>query len=461
MGYELAFLIAIVALLSIMLSPLARIPEVFFGGQSPAGRGPGLWTLTFSMVTSWLLARSLLNAALLGFFFGVWGVLACAAYYLSFWVANWIISRIRFEQGYSNIQTWLYDRFGAWGPACYNFIAYLRLISEVAGSLLVVGVLIGSEGSGSYILAVLGVALVTLTYSLMGGMSAALRTDLFQWLIFAGITLFLVLLVAGNGNLEWRHLLREPFSVSSPGPVLLAAVMLQIWSFPLHDPVLMDRGFLAGRDVTRQAYAHAGWIGVACIVLFGALGVLAGGAAAPGEPLLASLQRLLGTPAMFLFSSALIVVAMAGIDGALASSARLMAVDMRAIMPNLANGRLAMVITTLLGLIVMFLGRQDPFMALALSGIVSMYLSPVVFFSLLNRREDIPAWSYVSSCLLALAGALLYFLEARGQTGLMGEMHNHTRLLLICFGLFAGCNLLFWIGGRLAYAVRMRPQGSL
>ena len=69
MGYELSFLIAIVALLSIMLSPLARTPAVFFSGQSPEGRSPDLWTLTFSMVSSWLLARSLLNAALLGFFF--------------------------------------------------------------------------------------------------------------------------------------------------------------------------------------------------------------------------------------------------------------------------------------------------------------------------------------------------------------------------------------------------------
>ena len=44
----------------------------------PARRGgrPGVWTLTFSQVTTWIFARSLLNAAILGYFFGIAGALA-------------------------------------------------------------------------------------------------------------------------------------------------------------------------------------------------------------------------------------------------------------------------------------------------------------------------------------------------------------------------------------------------
>lgn len=67
------------AVFSFMLAPRARTPEGFFFGSSPAGVAPGVWTLTFSQVTTWIFARSLLNAGILGYFFGIAGALAYAA----------------------------------------------------------------------------------------------------------------------------------------------------------------------------------------------------------------------------------------------------------------------------------------------------------------------------------------------------------------------------------------------
>ncbi|MEM7564676.1 MAG: sodium:proline symporter, partial [Pseudomonadota bacterium] len=61
---------AVVALASILLCRRAQNEASFFRGVSPDGQQPGLLTLTFSQVTTWIFARSLLNAAILGFYYG-------------------------------------------------------------------------------------------------------------------------------------------------------------------------------------------------------------------------------------------------------------------------------------------------------------------------------------------------------------------------------------------------------
>ena len=61
---------------SFALAPRARTADGFFFGSNAAGARPGVWTLTFSQVTTWIFARSLLNAAILGYFFGIAGALA-------------------------------------------------------------------------------------------------------------------------------------------------------------------------------------------------------------------------------------------------------------------------------------------------------------------------------------------------------------------------------------------------
>ncbi|MEZ5447889.1 MAG: hypothetical protein R3E89_02290 [Thiolinea sp.] len=186
--------------------PPRRAAAALFSGLSPEGRPPGLWLLTFSQVTTWIFARSLLNAAILGFYYGLWGTLAYAAYYLSFFVGGRMIDQLRFEQGYGSVQSFLHDRFGRWGTRCYNLVVGVRLISEVFANLLVIGILFGAAGSSAYTLAIAAFALVTLLYSLMGGLHASLRTDLFQMLIFLGVLLLLVIMALGNEQLALTQL---------------------------------------------------------------------------------------------------------------------------------------------------------------------------------------------------------------------------------------------------------------
>ncbi|WP_417594350.1 sodium:solute symporter family transporter [Oceanospirillum sp.] len=450
MDNPLIAIVLIVAVFSVLLSPKAKTVEGFFQGLSADGRAPGLITLIFSQVTTWIFARSLMNAAILGFYYGIWGTLAYGAYYLSFFTGGRIIDHLRFERGYHSVQAFLADRFGKAGTRCYNTVIGVRLVSEVFANLLVIGLLFGVAGSQAYTIGIIAIALLTLTYSMMGGLHASLKTDLLQMLIFLVVLALLMVSAFSSGNLNAELFTFKPFELSEPGPVLLVVALLQVWSYPMHDPVMMDRGFLADRDTTRRSFVHAGWISIVCILLFGLLGVMAGAHAISGENLHQALSRILGELPMLLFSASLIISAMSTLDSALSSSAKLAIVDMKLTGASLKNGRAAMAIFMLLGVALVFLGNKDLFSAVAVSGTASMYLAPVIFFSLWGNRQSIPVASYLGSFVLALVGAGLYFTESSGYTNLLGESHKYTKLLWISLTVLIGGCGFFWLGDKLS-----------
>ncbi len=449
MDYVLPALAGFVAISSVLLSPKAQTEGAFFRGLSATGEQPRLLTLTFSQVTTWIFARSLLNAAILGFYYGIWGTLAYSFYYFSFLTGGRIVDNLRFEHGFDSVQSFLSARFGPLGTSCYNFVVGVRLISEVFANLLVIGILFGASGSQTYTLSILAFAGVTLFYSMLGGLRASLRTDLFQMILFLGTLGMLVVLVISSKSVGLNDLWFKPFDFSQPGPVLMIVALLQIWSYPMHDPVMMDRGFLADRETTRRSFFHACWISFLCILVFGCLGVLAGANALSGESMNDALLRLLGELPMLIFSGCLIISAMSTLDSTLSSSSKLIASDMGVLRMTLRNGRMVMAIFMLLGLFLVFWGNKDLFSAVAVSGTASMYLAPVVFFSLWGKRDDIPVWSYLFSFILAISGAVLYFTESSGHSALLGDIHKYTKLLYICITVLGfGC-LSFWLGGLL------------
>ncbi len=448
MNQLLLFFVAGFALLSIFMSSRAKTTSAFFYGSSVSGQSPGLLTLVLSQVTTWIFARSLMNAAILGFYYGLWGTLAYAAYYLSFLTGAKIVDSLRFRHGFSSIQHFLRARFGRTGTSCYNFVIGIRLISEVFANLLVIGILFGVAGSMGYTVTILAFAAVTLGYSAMGGLQASLRTDVFQMIVFLITLVVLIVLTMNSGAYSIAALCFKTFVATEPGPVLLMVALLQVWSYPMHDPVMMDRGFLADRQTTRKSFLHAAWISVICITTFGSLGILAGANATSGEAMNEVLTRMLGDVPMLLFSAALVISAMSTLDSTLSSSAKLVVIDMKVVEPTVQNGRLTMVAFMLMGLMFVFLGNKDLFSAVAVSGTASMYLAPVIFFSLWGGREDIPVWSYVCAFAMAITAAALYFTESSGYSAILGESHKYTKLLLLSLGVLIGGCLVFWVGGK-------------
>ena len=461
MNQWLLFFVASFALLSIFLSSRAQTESTFFYGHSHTGETPNLITLILSQVTTWIFARSLMNAAILGFYYGLWGTLAYATYYLSFLTGAKIIDSIRFRHGFSSVQQFLRARFGLAGIVCYNFVVGIRLISEVFANLLVIGILFGVAGSLGYTVTILAFAAVTLAYSVMGGLQASLRTDVFQMIVFLITLIILVFMTISSGTYSLAALLFKPFVITEPGPVLLMVALLQVWSYPMHDPVMMDRGFLSDRETTRKSFLHAAWISMLCITAFGSLGILAGANAVSGEAMNDVLIRLLGELPMVLFSAALVISAMSTLDSTLSSSAKLVVIDMEVVKPALQNGRLTMVVFMLMGLLFVFFGNQDLFSAVAVSGTASLYLAPVIFFSLWGGRNDIPVWSYISAFVMAISAATLYFTESSGYSAMLGEAHKYTKLLFLSLGVLIGGCLVFWIGGKTSQLTSLGLKGNV
>lgn len=138
-----SFVVAIFAVI-ILASPMAAPRRVavdgFFGGQSYTGQAPKLLTLVLSQVTTWIFARSLMNAAILGYFYGMAGTLAYAAYYGTFLTSGFVVAHLR-ARGAGLVQDWFGSRFGRVGTGCYNLVIALRLLSEVFANLIVVGLI--------------------------------------------------------------------------------------------------------------------------------------------------------------------------------------------------------------------------------------------------------------------------------------------------------------------------------
>lgn len=447
--------------ISFLLSPRTQTADGFFKGYSENGAPPSLWTLVFSQVTTWIFARSLMNAAILGYYYGIAGALAYAAYYLSFLTGGLIIDRIRFEHGHESIQSFLRDHFGRLGSGTYNIVVAVRLLSEVFANLLVIGVLFGAAGSNAYTFGVIAIAVLTLGYSMMGGLRASLRTDVFQTLVLIGVLLMLLGQTLTGSGFSVSAVLGSSSDPSGPGWVLLAVALLQIWSYPMHDPVMMDRGFLADRATTRRSFMHAAWISIIGILIFGLLGVHAGLFKSEGEALVATLTQLFGEPTMLLFNAALVVSALSTLDSTFSSASKLTIVDMK-LAPQLPhNGRIAMALFLIGGLVFLFLGSKDLFAAVAVSGTASMFLAPVLFFCILGKRR-VARWSYAFSFFCAMAAGAIYMLEAGGQISLMeplfGVGHKYAKLLILCIMvLTAGC-IAFALGTR---TVELKESGEM
>ncbi|TCL09826.1 Na+/proline symporter [Shimia isoporae] len=432
----IAALFGLILIVSFLAAPRRVSVGSFFEGTTSHGKQPELWTLVFSQVTTWIFARSLMNAAILGFYYGFAGVLAYAAYYGSFLTGAFVVGRMR-ESGAISVQDWLTGRFGAVGTSCYNVVIVLRLLSEVFANLIVVGLIFGAvlpEFGHAKEVSIVVVGIVALAYSAWGGLSAALRTDVVQ------MSIFLVVFGAAFGAL----LLRPDFDLaaiasaggasgSHNGWVLLVVACLQVFSYPVHDPVMMDRGFIVDRSTTKKSFLHAFWISVLCIVAFGMFGVQASIEGAAYETQLIGTWANMFPPWVFLaLMTSLLVSALSTLDSALSSAARLVVVEFGLLPQSLTGGRIAMLAFAVIGGVLTFWGNQTLFDAVAVSGTASMFLTPVLVATLVFRC-DVAIWAYLVAFGTSLIGAFSYaFRDSPLLQAVLYEGHKYEQLLQIC-----------------------------
>jgi hypothetical protein len=217
------------------------------------------------------------------------------------------------------------------------------------------------------------------------------------------------------------------------GWVLLAVAALQVFSYPAHDPVMMDRGFIADEETTRKSFLHAFWISTLCIIAFGMFGIQASLLGAEYE------MQLIGTWAtMFptwVFAAlmlSLLISALSTLDSALSSAARLGVEELNLAPRSLNGGRAVMAVFMTGGFALTLWGAQSLFDAVAVSGTASMFLTPVLIFGLVLNRQ-ISLWAFLVAFAAAIFGALVYFGRAWDSfASLLPEGHKYEQLFVIC-----------------------------
>lgn len=426
----------VILLASLYVAPRRVTEQSFFGGAGTDGRAPGLWTLVLSQVTTWIFARSLMNAAILGYYYGSAGVLAYTAYYGSFLTGGYVVARLR-AQGAGSVQDWLEAQFGSFGTQCYNLVIALRLLSEVFANLIVVGLIFAAilpDMAAWENTVMIAVGALALAYSLWGGLSAALRTDVMQMGVFLVVfgAAFLALIFSPGFDLA-ATVTASGTAGAYNGWVLLLVAFLQVFSYPVHDPVMMDRGFVADEATTKKSFVHAFWISSLCILAFGAFGIQAAlqGAAYEGQLIGTWAQMLPGWVFAALMVS-LLVSALSTLDSALSSAARLVVEELHLAPRSLTGGRLAMTAFAVLGAALTLWGNQSLFDAVAVSGTASMFLTPILSVGLVMKRSIAP-WAYGISFAAAVAGAAAYFLRgSEVVAALLYDGHKYEQLLQIC-----------------------------
>ncbi len=377
------------------VTPNARTVGAFFRGEDDSGREAHRWALTASIFISWIFAKSVTNAANLGASYGIVGGLAYATYWLSIPLAGFVIYHLRRNTGATSLVGFLIGKYGRAAALAFTAAILIRLYNEVWSNTAVVGGYYGPAGSPAFIGAALLFTAATLFYSLKGGLRGSIVTDVIQTAIFVVFLAAVLLLVLPKHGVVMLLSVGE-FKLAA-GVDLLLVAGLQILSYPFHDPVLTDRGFITDEKAMLKAFILAGIGGFFAILAFSFVGIdahldgLAVGGNAP-----AAVAQALGIGALFVMTVLMIAAAGSTLDSTFASLSKVVAQELPAVAGRqppasaLRYGTVAMIAIAALGNLPMIAGAEI-LAATTVSGTMVMGLAPVF---LLQRWVGRSPWSF-------------------------------------------------------------------
>ncbi|WP_242494575.1 sodium:solute symporter family transporter [Brumimicrobium glaciale] len=369
-------LVIVTSLLLIVFSPWAKDSKQFFAANSK-GKSPNFGMLTGSLVISWVFAKSIAVASDLGFEHGFTGGLAYASYYASFLVAGVIIYRMRTKGGITSIHSFLREKFGRQALRLFSVVIAIRLFNEVWSNTMVIGYYFGEYGSVPFYSSVIVFTVLTLIYSLKGGLSSSIFSDLIQIALFGILLISILVIFNGQSQSTFGEVVTEGDFSFDNGINLILVGLLHSFSYPFHDPVMTDRGFISKPKTTLWSFIFAGIIGGALIFLFSLVGIYGrlNGATSSN---LTTFGTLFGPVMLLLINFIMIVSASSTLDSSFSSASKLIAVDLKR-GATLKVGRWSMLIFAIAGSIPLFF---DPkiLSATTISGVMVIGLTPIFLF---------------------------------------------------------------------------------
>jgi SSS family solute:Na+ symporter len=418
------------------VTPRAQTVAGFFRGADAAGRPASEWALTCSIFISWIFAKSVTNAANLGATYGIVGGLAYATYWLSIPFAGFIIYRLRTRHAATGLVPFLIERYGRAAAIAFTLAILIRLYNEVWSNTAVVGAYYGQPGTATFIAAALLFTAASLCYSLKGGLRSSIVTDVIQSVLFVmvmGAVLVIVLPQHGVVTLASAGSFRLDAGVD-----LLLVALLQVLSYPFHDPVLTDRGFITEEKHMLRAFIFAGIAGFTCILAFSLVGVHAKLEGLPGgDNMPGAVARVFGILPYMLMTLVMILAAGSTLDSTFAAVAKTVGQEVPLLASRtpganaVRSGIWTMLVFAVIGNLPMVAGT-DILKATTVSGTMVMGLAPVFILAPLVRHSP---WSFH---LAFWPGVMLGILLAVGvipAAWAIGSGKYATLLGVNCYGL--------------------------
>ena len=434
------FLLLSFGCLFLWMAPWAKTVKTFFAAQTHDGKKPNLIVLTSSLVISWIFAKSITNAANLSLVFGMVGGVSYALYYFSFLVAGIVIYQLRTKGGFTSLHHFLNHKYGRAAIYLFSLLVGFRLFNEVWSNTIVIGSYFGEQGSSNYYWAITVFTGLTLLYTLKGGMGSSILTDAIQ-MIFFGILLFIILgIILPGSEFSVKDYVHSGEWTMATGLNFFFVAFIQIFSYPFHDAVLTDRGFISDPKTTYKSFLWASLIGFICILLFSLVGVHARLLGLEGQAAV-ELSKLLGLGLMLLMNFIMITSAASTLDSAFTSGAKLVAKDLGTFQTlTVKKGRWVMTIFTILGTLPVFL-NPTILSATTISGTMVLGLAPVFLWW---KKPSRPLAFHLS----VGAGLLVGIILASGNwpdslTFFAGKYGDLLSANIIGAGLSF---ILFWIG---------------
>jgi SSS family solute:Na+ symporter len=426
------------SILIFALAPIAKTTKDFFYG-SKNDKQPNAILLTSSLVISWIFAKSITNVANLGLSFGVVGVVSYATYYLSFVVAGLVIYKMRLNGGFKSIHHFIGSKYGKGALYLFSILIAFRLFNEVWSNTLVIGSYFGDAGSTPYYASIIVFTLLTLAYALKGGMSTSILTDVIQMVLFGVLLTSILAYILPEMKGDFKPIYQSgTWSMATGGNLVLVA-FLQCFSYPFHDPVLTDRGFITSPKITLKSFIWASVIGVSCIALFGIVGIFAQTKGMTGQATV-EVAKFFGPVMLLIMNFIMVTSAASTLDSAFSSFSKLYNID---IFPNrelkISRGRIAMVVLTILGTIPIFF-KPEILSATTISGTMVIGLAPVFLF----WNKSMPKFSFYAPVIFGLLMGVMIVFELVPSSWIFTEGKYNDLLGVNLWGSLA-CFTLFFI----------------
>lgn len=418
------------------LSPFAKTTDQFFKAVNNR-KAPNTLVLTGSLIISWIFAKSITNAANLGLDFGLVGGVAYAGYYVSFAVAGVIIYQLRTQGNFKSIHEFLISKFGKNAMTIFSILIAFRLFNEVWSNTMVIGSYFGTEGSTSYYWAIMLFTLLTLAYAMKGGLSSSIFTDIIQMVLFSLLLSIILGTIFSTDDFSTQQIVSSGTWSFELGLNLFFAAIIQSFSYPFHDPVLTDRGFISSPKVTRKSFLWASVLGAICIVLFSLIGVYAQTKGMQGQAAI-EVGKAFGIILLLIINFIMITSAASTLDSTFSSFSKLLAVDLN-LGKSVSFGRIVMVLIAVLGTLPVFFGAEI-LSATTISGTMVIGLTPVFIF----WKIPVPKISFYLSMGCGLFFGFLLVLNAVPEIFIFTKGKYASLLWVNIWGILS-CIILYFI----------------